>query len=119
MNNKKELKFISELPLYFETKNAIFVHAGINLNVQDWKQDKRYMLWEKKEFVLNNKIPDKRVFFGHTPTNFIHKDKDNHNIWISSDEMKVGIDGRVSSGGQLNAIKVDNEGNIVDTAFFT
>lgn len=112
-NNKDELKFIESLPTYHESENVIFAHAGINLHLKYWKKDKKYMLWERRDFIFNNKRPDKKVFFGHTPTNFIHNDKDNHDIWVSSDEMKIGIDGRVSLDGQLNAIKIDDKGNIL------
>lgn len=112
-NNKDELKFIESLPTYHESENVIFAHAGINLHLKDWKKDEKYMLWEKRDFIFNNKRPGKKVFFGHIPTNFIHNDKDNHDIWVSSDEMKIGIDGRVSLDGQLNAIKIDNKGNIL------
>ena len=115
---KDELTFLKSLPIYLEVENSIFVHAGINLNIADWRKDRRYILWEKRDFIYTNKVPNKRVFFGHTPTTFIHKDRKKNGIWISKDGMKVAIDGRVSSGGQLNVVRVDNLGNIVSTASF-
>lgn len=117
-NNKEEFNFIKSFPLYYETEDLIFIHAGINLDIKDWKKDEKYMLWEKFDFIFTEKSPHKRVFFGHTPTNFIHNDNNNHDIWVSKDSMRIAIDGRVSTGGQLNTVKIDNIGNIVSTASF-
>lgn len=110
---------MDSLPLYMETENAIFVHAGINLNADDWRDETDKMLWIRNEFIYSTKIPEKRVFFGHTPTPFIHNDNNNFDIWVSSDNMKVGIDGAVSMGGQLNVLRIDENANIVEILTFT
>lgn len=117
-NFKNELNFMNQLPSYLETESAIFVHAGINLEADDWRLEETEMLWIREPFIYSSKTPEKRVFFGHTPTPFIHGDRENFNIWISNDKMKVGIDGAAAMGGQLNALKVDSYGNIVETLKF-
>lgn len=118
-NNKKELRFMDSLQLYMETENIIFVHAGINLNVENWFEREQDLLWIRNDFIYSKKTPEKRVFFGHTPTALIHGgEHKNFDIWISPDEMKVGIDGGVSMGGQLNALKVDTHGNIIEKLRF-
>lgn len=117
-NNKRELEFMDSLPLYFETERAIFVHAGVNLNADNWRDETNDMMWIRNEFIYSSKFPEKRVFFGHTPTPFIHEDQDNFNIWISNDHMKVGIDGAVSMGGQLNVLRVDENANIKEALNF-
>lgn len=125
-NHKKELRFLYGLPLYFETENCLFVHAGINLRIPDWKQDTQAMTWIRNEFIYSLNSPEKRVFFGHTPTKYMHKeevDVENsvfnvNSIWMSDDKMKIGIDGAVSMGGQLNALKVNEYGEIMETLNF-
>lgn len=117
-NNKEELSFMESLPLYLEGENSIFVHAGIDLNVTDWRKDLNGMLWIRNEFIYSKRSPEKRVFFGHTPTSFIHNNRNNNDIWVSPDNMKVGIDGAVSMGGQLNVLRVNGKGDIVEKLFF-
>lgn len=63
----KLLNWLQELPLYFETRNAIFVHAGVNPKCGlEWKQtDPDYMLWDIQDSA--KLIPGlyKTVIFGH------------------------------------------------------
>lgn len=120
-NNKKELSFMNRLPLYVEKENMIFVHAGIDLHAEDWRTATDEMLWVRNPFIYSSKTPEKRVFFGHTPTSFIHPKGEikNNGIWVSEDSKKVGIDGGVSMGGQLNALRVSRDSSIVETLFFT
>lgn len=41
------LKFMKNMPLYFETETFVFVHAGLNPYIRDWKEtDEHYMLWD-------------------------------------------------------------------------
>lgn len=112
----KEIEWISNLPLYFEREKFILVHAGVNFDKKDWREDSDYMLWARKEFFYSKTKAEKRVFFGHTPTHFIH---DSNEIWISDDKMKVGIDGGVSMNGQLNALKIDEDGEIKEVFCFS
>lgn len=123
---KPELRFMRDLPLYFETEKAIFVHAGINLDVSNWRTAKDDLTWIRNEFIYSQKTPEKRVFFGHTPTVHMHKrevDSEDsffnmNSIWISDDKMKVGIDGAASMGGQLNVLRVNEEGEITEQLKF-
>lgn len=117
-NNKEELNFMNSLPLFLEKENIIFVHAGIDLNAEDWREKTENMLWVRNEFIYAKKSPEKRIFFGHTPTSYIHNDREDNNVWISPDGMKVGIDGGVSMKGQLNALKVNEKGDIIETLIF-
>ena len=60
------LKWLKELPLYFETKNCIFVHAGIDPTLPNWKDTPEdFLLWdiEKSHYDCPNTI--KKVFIGH------------------------------------------------------
>lgn len=120
---KEELHFLKNLELYKETESIIFVHAGLNLN-GDWKKDETSLLWIREKFIYSSLTPEKRVFFGHTPTMTIHADVDENNrynnfdIHISEDNMKIGVDGGVSMGGQLNCLKVNEKGEIIEKFIF-
>lgn len=108
-----ELNFMKGGTLHYkETDNIIFIHAGINLEADNWRFCRNDMLWIRNEFIYSSKKPEERVFFGHTPIRLMHKDS--NSIWISDCGNKVGIDGGVSMGGHLNALKVDELGNIVE-----
>lgn len=100
------VKFLSELPYYHETDTCIFVHAGINMNIWDWKGDKDSMLRIREEFHYNANTSPKRVFFGHTPSKFLHTEENRNGIWVSKNGDKIGIDGGYVFGGQLNGLKV-------------
>lgn len=47
-SNYPKLKtWLHNLPLYYETKNYIFVHAGIDPNLRNWKDTPEdFMLWD-------------------------------------------------------------------------
>ncbi|PLR78629.1 serine/threonine protein phosphatase [Bacillus sp. V3-13] len=111
----KELHFLARLPMVHETENCIFVHAGINLNIQDWRDDERCMNEIRNPFIYSKKQAPKRVFFGHTPTGLIRDDKSDCSIWMSDHGDKIGIDGGCVFGRQLNALKVSEDGDIMQT----
>lgn len=114
-NYQAEIEFMNTWKFYCETPNLIFVHAGIQLTLDNWKETSvDDLLWIREEFFLSPITPPKKIFFGHTPTQNLHRNKKKHDIWISSDELRVGIDGGLVFGGQLNAIKVNNEGEILE-----
>jgi serine/threonine protein phosphatase 1 len=111
-NFKEQISFLNHLPLFHETEHCIFVHAGIDLNKEDWRDDgENTFLWIRKNFYNYKKMAPKKVFFGHTPTSYMGKT--DNDIWISEEGDKVGIDGACFFDGQLNGVKVDEEGNII------
>ncbi|API93055.1 hypothetical protein J32TS6_13980 [Virgibacillus pantothenticus] len=71
------------------------------------------MNWIRNQFIHSTEKAPKTVFFGHTPTGLIHDEKDNYDIWTSEKGDKVDIDGGCAFGGQLDAIKTDKKGNIL------
>lgn len=113
---REEISFLKRLPLYHETEHCIFVHAGIRLNSYDWrKEDENTFLWIREDFYHSKITSEKKVFFGHTPTFYMNNEKGNNDIWISKYKDKIGIDGACFFGGQLNGVKIDKEGNIIET----
>lgn len=130
--HKKELRFLLNLPVYFETDHCVFVHAGLNLKADDWRMDTHNMTRIREEFYLSETKATKRVFFGHTPTSLVrsdspvavlfgagapamHEESEDNSVWYSEQGDKVGLDGGVSFGGQLNAVRVDFSGNVTET----
>lgn len=108
------LEFMRNRPLYLETENIIFAHAGISGNV-DWKKTAdKDCKWIRKEFIYGKNRTGKKVIFGHTLTKNIREDKKD-DIWISDCGTKIGIDGGCVFGGQLNAVRLDPNGDLVDT----
>ncbi|MNH66498.1 hypothetical protein D3C73_185290 [compost metagenome] len=108
-NYGQDIGFLKQLPLYHETDEHIFVHAGINPFYEDWKsQSDNDFIWIRDIF-FNNPIvnTDKTVVFGHTPTLHLHETED---IWFSPDGDKIGIDGACAYGHQLNMLEISEEG---------
>ncbi|MBW2259977.1 MAG: serine/threonine protein phosphatase [Deltaproteobacteria bacterium] len=61
------LDFFSDLSMYYETDQYIFVHAGLKANVPLEEQNEGDMLWIRGEFIYSDFDFGKRVIFGHTP----------------------------------------------------
>ncbi|MED2945442.1 metallophosphoesterase family protein [Bacillus swezeyi] len=113
LQRKDEIKFIRKLPLYYEFGNVLFVHAGISPLLDDWKETPRNdFLWSRGCWNFKNQT-GKIVVFGHTITQFLHPDKRN-DIWISKCGTYIDIDGGAVFGGQLNAIVINDKGEILE-----
>lgn len=60
------VNWADNLPLWTETKNHYFVHAGLPYgNPED--NDEKDMLWDREHINSPVNAADKRVVFGHTP----------------------------------------------------
>ena len=60
------LKWLKNMPLYFETSTFIFVHAGLNPWIRNWKEtDEHYMTWDIQD--SHRSIPNINKFcvIGH------------------------------------------------------
>ncbi|MFD0587689.1 metallophosphoesterase family protein [Paenibacillus sp. GCM10027627] len=100
------IKFLKELPLYFEDDKHIFVHAGINPYYSNWReQPESEFYWVREDFYKNATKLSKKVVFGHTPTEYLHGISD---IWFGGD--KIGIDGACAYGRQLNCLEIKDDG---------
>ncbi|WP_440118977.1 metallophosphoesterase family protein [Paenibacillus sp. QZ-Y1] len=94
------IDFLAELPLYHEDHDHIYVHAGLNPEYVDWKnQPEHDFKYIKDEFIRSEFHLDKRIIFGHTRTIDIYGKPD---IWFHKD--KISIDGGCAYGLQLNAL---------------
>jgi serine/threonine protein phosphatase 1 len=62
------ISFLSSLKNYVELENFILVHAGLNFNISNPFDDQESMLWIREYTVAPEKINDKILVQGHTPT---------------------------------------------------
>lgn len=99
------IEFLESLPLYHEDLNHIYVHAGLNPQYSNWReQPEQDFMYIKREFHISKPLTDKTVIFGHTRTIEL---QDTADIWF--DRGKIGIDGGCAYGLQLNCL-INNEG---------
>ena len=60
------LKWIKDMPLYYETEHCIFTHAGINPKLSNWKEtDEHFMTWDIEDSCTPCPNTNKVVFIGH------------------------------------------------------
>lgn len=108
----EEIDFLRSLPLYHETDDWIFVHAGINTHLRDWKTSTEHdFLWSREAFLYGRNETGKRIFFGHTPTRMLHpKEQQSDDPFEFGCGTKVAIDGAAAfKDGQLNVVHLDDE----------
>lgn len=102
------LAFLRNLPYYYEWHDYIFVHAGIDFEQKNWRDTApRDFVWIREDFYLGENNTGKTIVFGHTPTNNLHKDKENSQIWLQ--DNKIGMDGGAVFGGTLHGIVFNKE----------
>ena len=61
------LRFLTSLPLYHETEEYLFVHAGLRPGIPLSGQSPEDLLWIRDEFIDSDWDFGKTVVFGHTP----------------------------------------------------
>lgn len=110
--------FLQGLDEFKETDDIFFVHAGVNTALDDYKESSPEVKMNTREdFILCDKKLHKKVVFGHTPSRRMNP-KCVDDIWVSEDGDKIGIDGGMSYGGSLNAIRLDAKGSIIESFSF-
>ena len=88
-------EFFRSLLPYYETKDYIFVHAGIRHGLTLNQQTMDDLLWIRYEFIENENDFGKKVVFGHTPLTSPLIDKN-----------KIGIDTGAVYGGKLTCLEL-------------
>jgi len=101
------LPFLENLDLVDEWGNYVFVHAGVNLSLDDWRESSSHdYVWIREGFIDQKNPFDKTFIFGHTVTSMLNNNSNDFSIW-GSEDGKIGIDGGAVYGGQLNAMLID------------
>jgi serine/threonine protein phosphatase 1 len=98
----KHIRFLKDLPMYYEDESFIYVHAGVNPSFDNWKLQSTYdFLYIREEFYTVDNVRDKTIIFGHIKTMDLHGSPE---VWFGSG--KIGIDGGCAFGYQLNALEI-------------
>jgi len=84
---ERYIHFLSGLPYYYDLKDYVIVHAGLNLTIDNFFEDVQAMLWSREIKGLNLINKDICIIHGHTPMpivtikpNLSRKDSRNLNI---------------------------------------
>jgi serine/threonine protein phosphatase 1 len=106
--------FISELPLYHEIDDYIFVHAGVNRIIPLATHEEDILLWTREEFIYNKAYDNKTVIFGHTPTIYMtdnpYTSPSLCRIWHDPEHKdKIGIDCGSVFGGKLACLELPSK----------
>ncbi len=102
------IKWIREMPHYYETTDQIFVHAGIDEEAQeDWKWGTAddFFLW-KYPATFGPFLKD--IIAGHTGTAALAGNDSFHDIYYDG-ENHYFIDGSVYKGGKLLLLAYEKE----------
>ena len=97
--------FIRQMPFLLETEHYIFVHAGLDLELKDWRETSDYQkVWIRTPFHEGSNQTGKRIVFGHPPTFYLlHEALGTDQLWMTEDG-KIGMDGGAVYGGVLHGI---------------
>jgi len=108
-NYAEEIAFLRYLPDYYSHESWVFVHAGVNLTLGNWKNStEKDFRWKNNLFLYERNESSYKYVFGHTPTENLHEDR-RTDVWISSCQTKFGLDGGVVYGGQLNGMRITGD----------
>ncbi|WP_342565407.1 metallophosphoesterase [Paenibacillus sp. FSL R7-0345] len=106
-----EISFLRRLPYYIEDEKHIYVHAGIDPEIADWRQTSpKDFRWIRGRFYQTDgsAAVTKKVIFGHEVCARLHQDETNFDPWFG--KQFTGIDGGVKFGYQLNALIIYENG---------
>jgi len=92
---REHLDFFGSLLPYYETKDYIFIHAGLRENMPPSQQEEDDLLWIRHEFIQSDYDFGKRVIFGHTP--FLEP-------FVRAN--KIGIDTGAVYGNKLTCVRL-------------
>lgn len=105
-NNVEIIQFLKNLRRFYHWDPFLFVHAGIDAKVENFRETKKDdFYWIREEFYSMPHLAKEIVVFGHTPTILINEDKSSK-VWISPCSKKIGIDGggAIYERGRLHGV---------------
>lgn len=94
---ERHRRFLETLPLYFETDDALFVHAGIRPGIPIEQQAEDDLVWIRDGFLDDTSDHGKLVVHGHTPVPS-----------VTLLPNRLDIDTGVAFGGPLSAVVIEN-----------
>lgn len=102
------IKWIEELPSYYDAESQIFVHAGID------EEAGEYWMWGCSDDIFLWKYPEtfgsfiKPIIAGHIGTGEIAREKHFHDVYFDG-KSHYYIDGSVYKGGKLLLLACDDD----------
>ncbi|QVK18528.1 serine/threonine protein phosphatase [Mycoplasmatota bacterium] len=110
-------KWLSNLPYYFETKQYVITHAGLDFSHGDYRLGNfKRAVWTKPEEFFEIDLEKefnfkKIVVVGHRFTSKIRSyfnliDEDKHSIYYHKDKQKIGIDGGCYHSKRINVFEI-------------
>lgn len=96
---KEHIDFLQNLPLYVETDDYIFVHAGIRPNVPMSEQTEDDLVWIRGPFFEHTESFGKMVIHGHTIVDH-----------VTHYGNRINVDTGAAWGGPISTIIVDDTG---------
>ena len=109
-NYPELIKWLKELPLYYETEKQIFVHAGVD------EEAGEYWKLTTEDYYFTGKYPAtkgqfiKDIIAGHIGTSALAEDKNFHDIYFDG-ESHYYLDSTVEISQKLNLLVYDTETN--------
>ena len=107
-NNEALIQWLKNLPVYYETKNQIFVHAGIDENAGEYWHvgtEEKYFMWK---FPPTTGPFFKDIIAGHTGTSFFVNDESYHDIYFDG-KSHYYLDSTVYVSKKLNMLVYDTD----------
>ncbi len=103
------LPMLKSFPLYYEWGDYLFVHAGVNLKKENWRDSSdQDFVWIREGFYDQPNHTGKTIIFGHTVTATLNPTMSNYGIWESGDGL-MGIDGGAVYGGLLHGLVLEKD----------
>lgn len=113
---KELIRFLKNLPYYYEWHKYLCVHAGVNLALTHWQETSRHdYLWIREAFHHSPNQTGKTIIFGHTITQVLADDNQSLELWQS--DQKIGIDSGATYGGALHGVIFDATKLIQDISY--
>lgn len=115
---KKELKYISHLPITLKFNNFLFVHAGLEPR-RDYKHCGLSSMLEMQRFLELGHMLDEIVIVGHLPTSNYKSNRIDNSVIIDYDKKIICIDGGtgVKPISQLNALIIESKEQSVSITY--
>ena len=109
-DHKELIRWMKKMPLYYETKDQIYVHAGVDEEAEE------YWKWGTSEDIFLGKFPatkgefSKTIIAGHIGTDTIELagDSSYHDVYYDG-KSHYYIDGAVYKGGKLLLFACDED----------
>ncbi len=102
------IRWLRDLPLYLETPDTIFVHAGMREIPEEGKADPKALLSDGEYLYSGENNTGKRVVVGHYPTSNFGEGYASGGLLVHEDRNIIGIDGgvMVKRWCRLNALVI-------------